>query len=132
MWKNNTAPGAAGPVTSLHRTTRASSANMIALPLPATPPPPPPGWTQKRGKGRLTFHRILLGAHDVDQGALQGVHVETVVHSGAVLEKHTGVSGAGRKHSTHVAGEWLIPHVSSTRLRFGWEIIKPLKRGYLA
>lgn len=94
MWKNNTALGAAGPVTSLHRATRASSANMIAPPTHDTTSPP--GWTQKRGKGRLTFHRILLGAHDVDQRALQGVHVEAVVHSGAVLEKHTGVSGAGR------------------------------------
>lgn len=34
----------------------------------------------------LTFHGILLGSHDVDQGALQGVHVQAVVHSGAVLQ----------------------------------------------
>lgn len=43
-----------------------------------------------------------------------------------------GRGGEGRKHSTHVAGDGLIPHVSGARLRFGSEVIKPLKRGYLA
>lgn len=38
----------------------------------------------------LTFHGILLGSHDVDEGALQGVHVQAVVHSGALLKTHTG------------------------------------------
>ncbi len=36
--------------------------------------------------GELTFHWILLSSHDVDKRALQRVHVQTVVHSGAVLK----------------------------------------------
>lgn len=47
--------------------------------------------------GSLTFHGILLGSHDVDEGALQGVHVQAVVHSGAVLQNTQWVGGGGEK-----------------------------------
>lgn len=42
------------------------------------------------GGASLTFHGILLGSHDVDEGALQGVHVQAVIHSGAVLQNTEG------------------------------------------
>lgn len=61
---------------------QASSVNMITSLWPPLPSP----HRRLKGKGSLTFHRILLSSHDVNQRALQGVHVQTVVHSGAVLE----------------------------------------------
>lgn len=81
MWKINTALGAAGP-PALNRSGLFGEHDRFA-----TSPPPAPLDAHRKGRGSLTFHRILLGAHDVNQRALQGVHVETVVHSGAVLEK---------------------------------------------
>lgn len=47
----------------------------------------------RSGAASLTFHGILLGSHDVDEGALQGVHVQAVVHSGAVLQNTRGAGG---------------------------------------
>lgn len=54
-----------------------------------------------RGGGSLTFHGILLGSHDVDEGALQGVHVQAVVHSGAVLQNTQRGGGVGKQRCKH-------------------------------
>ncbi len=35
----------------------------------------------------LTLQRVLLCPHDVNQGALQRVHVQAVVHPGPILRK---------------------------------------------
>lgn len=99
VWKNNTAPGAMGlflPGNESHRT------NM-------TPPPPQPNEQRQKGKGNLTFHRILLSSHDVNQGALQGVHVQAIVHSGAVLKntRKGNFLSASAQHDTNSQPFWV-------------------------
>lgn len=97
MWKNNAAaPGAKRKEQGAGLRLRSQgllflllpSANVISARLG------PAARARRRGRGgrggSLTFHGILLGSHDVDEGALQGVHVQAVVHSGAVLQNTRG------------------------------------------
>lgn len=79
MWKNNAA--------ALGSEEEEAGGGAVAS---LSAPPPPALDERDLGPASLTFHGILLGSHDVDEGALQGVHVQAVVHSGAVLKTQRG------------------------------------------
>lgn len=135
LWEQR---GRSPPCPGLHGPLRRTW-SLCPNPSPSPSPPPPLRYTQRRKEEALLF----IGSCSARMMSIRELSRECMLRLSYILERSWKKTGRGEvltrqwgggaggsalpKRSTHVIDEGLIPRVSSTRSRFGSEIIKPLK-----